>query len=234
MTIVTTDPLRVQMVQESLALLWPDPPDDLWVVVSWADPAKGFCSQWVRVRDLDHALLVLEDKSQQFNTYVGMGLHHAACQPDPTSRGTSATVGAIGGLWVELDHAGGVHSARQLPTPFQLMKFLESLPFQFSLLIDSTGGFHGHLLLKELWILDTPGEQAAAALLLRRLQRTIQIAALARGWHVDSTADLARVLRPAGDVQSQIGHTAAGDDRRASPTSAITQVISKTLPGSPR
>ena len=85
------------------------------------------------------------------------------------------------------------------------MKFLESLPFQMSLLIDSTGGFHGHLLFKELWILDTPQQHAAAALLLRRLQRTIQIAALARGWHVDSTADLARVLRCAGSFNFKSG-----------------------------
>jgi hypothetical protein len=191
------------MIQESLALFWPDPPDDLWIVVSWVDPLKGFCSQWVRAGDLDQAVVVLEEKSQQYDTYVGMGLRHAACHP--VGRGTSADVAAIGGLWLETDHAGGVHSARQLPTPFQLMKFLESLPFQFSLLIESTGGFHGDLLFKELWILDTPEEQAAAALLLRRLQRTVQIAALARGWHVDTTADLARVLRPAGTFNHKSG-----------------------------
>lgn len=197
------DPHRVQMLQESLALFWSDPPDDLWVVASWADPAKGFCSQWVRVRDLDQALLLLEEKSQHYDTYVGMGLRRAVCQP--VGRGTSDDVGAIGGLWIECDHAGGVHTAKQLPTAFQLMKFLESLPFQFSLLIDSTGGFHGHVLFKELWMLDTPEEHGAAALLLRRLQRTIQIAALARGWHVDTTADLARVLRVPGSYNHKSG-----------------------------
>lgn len=203
MSIVATDPHRFQMLQESLALFWPDPPEDLWIVVSWADPSQGFCSQWVRVRDLDQALLILEDKSQQYDTYVGMGLRRAGCHP--VGRGTSDAVGAIGGLWVECDHTGGVHRATQLPTPFQLMKFLEALPFQFSLLIDSTGGFHGHLLFKELWVLDSPGEHAAAALLLRRLQRTIQIAALARGWQVDTTADLARVLRVPGTFNHKSG-----------------------------
>ena len=72
-------------------------------------------------------------------------------------------------------------------------------------LIDSTGGLHGHVLFKELWVLDTAAERAQAALLLRRLQRTIQIAALAHGWKVDTTADLARVLRPTGTFNFKSG-----------------------------
>jgi hypothetical protein len=191
------------MLQDSLALFWPDPPGDLWVVVSWLDHTKKFDSVWFRSWDLDQALVVLEEKAAQYNTYVGMGLRQGTCRP--VGRGSSDDVGAIGGLWVELDHAGGVHTATNLPTPFQLMKFIESLPFQFSLLIDSTGGFHGHVLFKELWILDSPTERAAAALLLRRLQRTVQIGASARAWKVDSTADLARVLRPAGTFNYKSG-----------------------------
>jgi hypothetical protein len=191
------------MLQESLGLFWPDPPDDLWMVVSWIDHAKHFDSAWFRVRDIDQALMTIEEKSQHFDTYIAMGLRQATCQP--VGRGTSADVGAIGGLWLEFDHTGGVHSAQNLPTPFQLMKFIASLPFQCSVLIDSTGGFHAHVLFKELWSLDTPEEHAAAALLLRRLQRTVQIAALAHGWKVDSTADLARVLRPAGTFNYKSG-----------------------------
>jgi hypothetical protein len=171
--------------------------------VSWIDSNKAFDSAWFRCRDLDQAVAVLEEKSQHFNTYIGMGLRHSTCQP--VGRGTSHDVGAIGGLWVEFDHAGGVHSATNLPTAFQLMRFIESLPFEFSLLIDSTGGLHGHVLFKELWILDTPEEHAAAALLLRRLQRTIQIAALARGWKVDTTSDLSRVLRVPGTFNHKSG-----------------------------
>lgn len=203
MTIVPKNLQHFQMLQDSLTLFWPDPPDDSWIVVSWLDHSKKFDSAWFRCCDRDQALLTVEEKSQHFNTYIGMGLRKATCQP--VGRGTSEDVGAIGGLWVEFDHAGGVHTATNLPTPFQLMKFIESLPFQFSLLIDSTGGLHGHMLFKELWILETAAEQAQAALLLRRLQRTVQIAALARGWKVDSTADLARVLRPAGTVNWKSG-----------------------------
>ena len=208
-TIVAHDPQHFQMLQDSLTLFWPDPSEDLWLVVSWIDHAKTFCNTWFRCRDRDQALLLLEETSQQYDTYVSMGLRHATCQP--VGRGTSADVGAIGGLWVEFDHAGGVHTATNLPTPFQLAKFIHTLPFAFSLLIDSTGGLHGHVLFKELWVLGTAAERAQAALLLRRLQRTIQIAALAHGWKVDTTADLARVLRPAGTFNFKIWYPTVGD-----------------------
>src|SRR5262249_15629249 len=63
----------------------------------------------------------------------------------------------------------------------------------------------GYLLFKELWVLDTPDEHQAAALLLRRFQRTIQEQAAMQGWKVDNTADLARVLRPAGTLNHKSG-----------------------------
>jgi hypothetical protein len=60
--------------------------------------------------------------------------------------------------------------------------------------------------MRSLWILDTPTERDAAALLLRRFQRIIQAQAAPYGWKVDSTADLARVLRPAGTLNHKSGH----------------------------
>jgi hypothetical protein len=202
-TIVAQNPQRFQCIQDSLTLFWPDPPEDVWLVVSWTDASKTFPSAWFRYRDLAQAVTFLEEKSREFNTYVGMGLRHATCQPG--GRGTNDDVAAIGGLWIEFDDSRGVHTAKNLPTAYQLAKFIKDLPFEFSLLIDSTGGLHGHLLFKEVWVLNTPTEHAAASLLLRRLQRTIQIAALAQGWKVDTTADLARVLRPAGTFNYKSG-----------------------------
>jgi hypothetical protein len=167
-TIVAQNPQHFQSIQDSLTLFWPDPPEDIWLVVSWLDASGAFPSAWFRYRDLNQAVTFLQAKAQQFDVYVGMGLRHATCQP--VGRGTSNDVGAVGGLWVELDHSGGVHTAKNLPTSYQLMRFIGSLPFEFSLLINSTGGIHAHLLFKELWILDTPAEHAAASLLLRRLR----------------------------------------------------------------
>lgn len=183
-----------------LALLFPDAPDDAWLVVSWLQGPNDFRSQWFMMAQQADAIAWLLRVSPLYNTYIGLGLRHPQCQPSSTSRGTSAEVCAIGGLWVELDHTAGVHSATNLPTPDELTTFLHTMPFEWSLLVDSGGGIHAYLLFRELWYLTSQEEYARAALLLRRFQRGIQAQASNHGWKVDSTADLARVLRPAGTI----------------------------------
>ena len=195
-----TDFTSIDDIQRYLTLLFPDPPDDAWLVISWLAAPGDFRSQWFLVADMSKAAQRLCALSKECNTYVGLGLRHPRCTPTPASRGTSEDVFALGGLWCELDHSGGVHSATNLPTLKQLTAFVKQLPFQLSLTIDSGGGVHGYLLFKELWILETPEEQTKAATLLRRFQRTLQVMMTAKRWKMDSTADLARVLRPTGTM----------------------------------
>ena len=192
-------------ISHYLELLFPDPPAEAWLVVSWPDGSRQLLSRWFRSPEKDQAVRFLARQARRTNMYVGLGLRHPACAADEHSRGTSEEVYAIGGLWIEFDHSKGVHTSRYLPTPDELLVFIQELPFSFSLLIDSSGGYHGYLLLKELWLLDTPEEHQAAALLLRRFQRTIQARAADRGWKVDTTADLARVLRPGGTLNHKSG-----------------------------
>lgn len=190
----------VQEVQRYLDCLFPEAPEDAWLVISWLAAPQDFRSRWFRIADRRAAEQTILTLARQFNTYVGLGLRRPQCVPSVYTRGTSEDVLAIGGLWIECDHAAGIHAATNLPTPPALLAFIKQLPFQPSLLVDSGGGIHCYVLFKELWILDTPAEQEKAALLLRRFQRTLQVAATAQGWTIDSTADLARVLRPTGTV----------------------------------
>jgi hypothetical protein len=62
------------------------------------------------------------------------------------------------------------------------------------------------VLFKEIWILNTPAERERAQTLLRRLQRTVQLLAMERGWKVDTTSDLARVLRLPGTFNWKSGN----------------------------
>src|SRR5881397_2807160 len=193
-----TDP--VTEIQRYLELLFPDPPPNAYLVVSWINGRKQWCNTWFRSTNVTLTVKYLGKKLQPFNAYVGLGLRHPDCTPAPGTRGESHDIYAIGGLWVELDHNQGVHAAQNLPTLAELLAFIEGLPFRFSLVVDSGGGVHAYVLFKELWILDTPAERERAALLLKRFQRTIKVRAAEHGWKVDSTADLARVLRPAGTL----------------------------------
>jgi putative DNA primase/helicase len=204
---VSTDPAEVQRYFD---LLFPDPPPDASVVVSWPEQKRlesrwNNFSGWLSNARLPEFCRRLARKAARCNIYIGVGLRHPDCKPDPHTRGSSVDIYALPGLWVELDHSAGVHAANNLPTPDELLEFIAELPCKFSLLIDSGGGIHAYALFKELWLLDTPEEQQDAALLLRRFQRTIKTHAAAHGWTVDSTADLARILRPAGTLNHKSG-----------------------------
>ena len=192
-------------LQGYLALLFPDPPPNAWLVVSWLDTQRQWRSAWFRTHEIAAAGERILALSARRDVYIGLGLRHPHCRPGTGTRGTSDDVYAIGGLWIEFDHNGGVHAAKNLPTPDELLTFIEALPVRFSLLVDSTGGFHAYALLKELWRLDTPEEHQRASRLLRRFQRTIQAQAQASGFKIDSTADLARVLRPPGTSNHKSG-----------------------------
>lgn len=193
-----TNPASLGAIQRYIELLFPDAPDDAWLVVSWLHAPRDFRSRWFLMADHFDAIKFIADASQFHNTYVALGLRNPQCHDTDGKRGKIEDVFALGGLWIELDHNAGIHSAKNLPSEQDLQRFIAELPFSFSLTINSGGGIHGYLLFKELWILDTSEERERAVSLLRRFQRTIQLRAAEQGWHVDSTADLARVLRPLG------------------------------------
>ena len=188
-------------IAQYLARLFPDPPPDAWLVVSRTDPSGAFPSAWFRAAELPAAVDWLAQHAAQFNVYVAMGLHDPAHTPLPASRGTRETVCAIPGLWAELDHNQGAHAAvSRLPSPDALLAFLARVPVPASLLVDSGGGLHAYWLFRECWCFDTREEQHCAAELMHRFQHTLQVRAAAQGWSIDSTYDLARVLRPVGSM----------------------------------
>lgn len=189
-------------MRQYLDTLYPDPPADAWMVVSWLIPGRGFRSEWIRADNLDAVVGEMEDRQRAGrNVYFNVGLRAATCQPSVSSRGTSADVCALPGLWAELDFQEGVHAdASRYPTRKALLAWLGTLPCQPTMLIESGGGFHAYWLFKECWLLETPAEQAQAARLLGQMQRTLQGWAREAGWSIDSTHDLARVLRPPGTL----------------------------------
>ena len=186
-------------VQAYFDTLYHDIPEDAYHVASWRSrPDAPLKHKWMRAAQVNPEGIA--NFAQKADIWLGIGLRHPDCTPQDDARGTNEDVYAIPGLWVDLDHKGGTHTAKNLPTQDELLHFIGELPFRFSFIVDTSGGYHGYVLFKELWVLDTPDEHQQAALLLRRFQRTIQMRALERGWRVDSTADLSRILRLPGTL----------------------------------
>src|SRR5262245_25130544 len=130
------------------------------------------CSRWYRMHQRSQAERFIRSRADQHDLYFGVGLRAASCEPSSTTRGKSAEVMAIPGLWMEFDHQGGIYRATNLPAREALVAVVNAFPFQWSVLVDSTGGLHAYLLFRELWVLETPEERQRAQRLLQRFQHT--------------------------------------------------------------
>ena len=134
------------------------------------------------------------------NCYLGVGLRRQ--RPDNhRTRGKTDDIIGIPGLWLDLDYdSPGAHKVRHSLPPDQdaALSLLDAAPFKPSLVIHSGHGLQVYWLFKELAWFDTGDDREAFGRLCRGWQQVFQHAGGDRGWHVDSTADLARVLRIPG------------------------------------
>jgi hypothetical protein len=114
-------------------------------------------------------------------------------------RGSANTALAIPGLWVEVDWADPVHKATNLPpTRDAALALINEFELAPSIVLNSGHGLHGWWLFAELWNFDTESKRRDAQDLVERFQATIRTKAARHGWTVDTTSDLARVLRLPG------------------------------------
>ena len=134
------------------------------------------------------------------NCYLGLGLRRQ--QPhNSRTRGKNHDVIAIPGLWLDLDYDSlGAHNIRHPLPPNEdaALSLLDAVPYKPSLIIHSGHGLQAYWLFKELAWFGTKDDREAISRLCRGWQQVFQYAGRNHGWHVDSTADLARVLRIPG------------------------------------
>lgn len=130
------------------------------------------------------------------NVYVGMALQKT--KPEPGKRGTGANSAAICGVWIEIDCREGVHKekAENLPTKDVALGILKGLPVIPTAILDSGGGFHAHWWFDAPLVFNADEERQRGQELVRRFQQAVADVFRQQGYKVDTTSDLARVLRP--------------------------------------
>ena len=144
---------------------------------------------------LEHALKLTKEKA--YDIYFGVGLREKNL--GKWKRGNSDTVITIPALWVDIDIAGESHKKTSLPPTLEAaLKLIKEFPLLPSALIHSGYGLHGYWILKEPWEFESNDERQEAQMLLKSLEQTIRYYAGQKGWDIDPTADLARVLRIPG------------------------------------
>ncbi len=125
------------------------------------------------------------------DVYFGVGITK---DPKFLGRAKSADVCGLPGLWIDIDFKDAAAHA-QTDLPETLEEIISRIPLAPSILVHSGHGVHLYWLLREPWIFDDAAERQAAEKLLHGFQAYIK---QQLGYKIDSTHDLARVLRLPG------------------------------------
>ncbi len=194
-----------------LEALYPDPVTEAGGrLVLWTRRYRARTSRSHWFESLSRAVEVAGSLRQTEHVYFGVALQDGdraleiarAKRPKATLRnvrGCEKSAVALPAIYADLDVAGPGHSSDLLPPDRDAaLALLDAVPHRPSIIVRTGGGFHVYWLFKELWILDSEAERAAAKSLLLRLHRALNNEARRFGWSVDHTADLARVLRLPG------------------------------------
>jgi putative DNA primase/helicase len=159
---------------------------------------EGEASYWVAASQTASVANLVERLAPRCNIYTGVGLRRARLGK---RRGEGKDVSAIPGAWADVDVRGPAHKKDALPESFEAAEaLLRDGPAAPSLIVHSGHGLQAYWLFDEPWVFANEDERRAAQALLRRVEDDLKRRAKARGWSLDTTSDLARVLRVPGTV----------------------------------
>jgi hypothetical protein len=143
----------------------------------------------------DAAGMAMYAREEQ-NVYFAVGVQGE--RPEK-GRGKEAGVIAVPGFWADIDVAGPNHVALALPPTIEdAISIVEAVPFKPTVIVYTGGGIQPYWLFKEPWEFESDKERKKAKALSKAFQKYLQNIALDRGWAMDGTADLCRLLRLPG------------------------------------
>jgi putative DNA primase/helicase len=176
-----------------LRALFGDKPADAYLL-TWTLTGKR--SRWFTAPDA--AAAHAERVGRSDDTYFGVALSPADFGPDERCP-VNQTAGLVA-LWADIDFLDPVHKKTNLPPTRAAARELisEAIRLAPSIVIDTGHGLQPYWLLSEPWLFESDAERDEAQDLLRRFHATLLAAAKARGWTIDNTSDLARILRVPG------------------------------------
>jgi hypothetical protein len=182
-----------------LRLLWPEAPTGFLLLWLKADKKR---SLWFPATDLESfAAAAAAAAAKGADAYLGCALSPRDCGPHNRCEAQDAL--GIADLWADLDFAHPAHQKPALVLPPDLdsaLSLVREMPLPPSLLVYSGHGLQPRWLLTRPWLFAGPDDRAAAAALVAAWQAQLRRLAAGHGWTLDSTQDLARVLRLPGTI----------------------------------
>ena len=172
----------------------------------WAGADKGFISLVSKnkngifpafgdITSVPELIDAFAERAGSADLYHCMGILDS--RPEK-GRSTENDMIAIPGLWIDLDCQEGTHNAAELPNREEALELIHDLHLRPSFTVWSGGGLHVYWLFKRPFYFVTPSERQAAKELSSRFQNFIICRGREKGWKIDNTSDLCRLLRLPG------------------------------------
>jgi len=174
---------------EFLQELWGFKPENLNILI-WQK--KGKKSYWFT--DIDKIVNYLEKNKDQSDIYMGVGL--SSKDYGLKNRCPANEIAGIAGFWADIDILDEVHKKENLPTSVEEAKSL--FPEPPTCVIHSGHGIQAWWLFREPWIFENEDERLKAQAMCQAWHHRLLERATARGWVIDATFDLSRILRIPG------------------------------------
>ena len=176
----------------------------------WGDPPPGYVLVWMLPQKhstwyfkLDGVAAQLEGYADR-DIYTGVGIAAPDAKLTSKTRVTSANVAGIPGLWADIDVAGPTHKKPALPETIEAAReLLAQLPFAPTILVHSGHGLQAWWLFSSPWMFQSEEERYQAQALARWWHGKLAALFHEKGWTLDATHDLARVMRLPGTYNNK-------------------------------
>jgi hypothetical protein len=195
-SVVSENATRQGQVWRFLNALFGSKPWDLFLLL-WRLPEKR--SRWFR--DVCEAAAYVE-KFRGTDVYVGVSFSPA--DYGSCNRCKAKDTAGMPALWMDFDYQDPVHKKKNLPPTMQDALGLIPPEIPPSMVIHSGHGLQAWWIFAAPWTFANPEDRQLAAALADDSKRLFKQRAAARGWDVDSVADLARVMRVPGTTNTKI------------------------------
>ena len=184
-------------------------PESSGHLVIWTRPDKATRTFDLRAeQSYESAAQYCVARADGAEVYAAVGLQGES--PPPGSRGSEGGVVQVPGVWADVDIAGPAHKSGQLPpTEEDAFTLIDAVGLPPSVIVRSGFGLQVYWLYNEPWRIESDADRAAAKSLSTRFQNRLRQIGQTRGWTLDPTADLCRVLRVPGTWNRKL----QGDER---------------------
>lgn len=173
--------------------------ENCFITICYKSPVSGGMpgTSYPVTADLNVIEQEILEKSRNYDIYFEMCPQGSPVQSG--KRGSVAGVAVVPLLWLDLDIAGDNHKSSEYPNDLEeALAFIYSLPWPPTFINCSGGGLHAYYQLKEPFVVTNNEDLQKAKDLSKSFQGYIFRRGREKGWKIDSTHDLARVLRVPG------------------------------------